>query len=82
LTKSSFTATPKHKAILKNFPKVMTPNGPATTELTIVQGEWKGADTKYLVTMAGIPGDIAASVENDRLTMTGGGLEVAFIRED
>jgi hypothetical protein len=82
LTKSTFTATPKHKAILKNFPKVMTPNGPATTELTTVQGEWKGADTKYLVTMAGIPGDIAGAVENDRLTMTGGGLEVAFIRED
>jgi len=82
LTKSSFTATPKHKAILKNFPKVMTPNGPATAELTTVQGEWKGADTKYLLTMAGLSGDIAGSVENDRLTMTGAGLEMAFVRED
>jgi hypothetical protein len=32
--------------------------------------------------MAGLSGDIAASIENDRLTMTGGGLEVAFLRED
>lgn len=82
LTKANFTATPKHKAILKNFPKVMTPMGPASTELQTLQGEWKGADTKYLLTMAGISGDIAGSIENDRLTMTGGGLELAFLRED
>src|SRR5204863_2749288 len=28
MTKTTFTATPKHKAIFKNFPKVMTPVGP------------------------------------------------------
>jgi len=82
LTKATFTATPKNKAIFKNFPKAMSPLGPTTTELATIQGEWKGADAKYLLTMAGLSGDIAASIENDRLTMTGGGLEVAFLRED
>jgi hypothetical protein len=82
MSKASFTATPKHRAILKNVPKVMTPAGPATTELQTVQGEWKGADTKYLVTLTGMPGEIAGSIENDRLTMVGAGSEMAFIRED
>src|SRR5205814_8912818 len=57
MSKASFTATPKHRAFLKNVPKVMTPAGPGSTELQSVQGEWKGAEGKYLITLSGFAGD-------------------------
>jgi hypothetical protein len=81
MTKTSFIATPKQRAFLKNVPKVLTPAGPRSTELQTVQGDWKKVEPKYSITLAGLP-EISGAIENDRLTMTGAGMDMAFVRED
>jgi len=81
MSKASFVATPKQRAFLKNVPKVLTPSGPGSTELQTVQGEWQKADPKYMITLSGMP-PITGSIENDRLAMTGAGMDMAFVRED
>jgi hypothetical protein len=81
MSKASFVATPKQRAFLKNVPKVLTPAGPGSTELQTVQGEWQKVDLKYLITLAGLS-PINGAIENDRLALTGGGMDMAFVRED
>jgi hypothetical protein len=70
--RTAFVATTDHKAILKNLPQ------PAQATL---QGEWKGAEGKYILTLPE-KGEVSATVDGDRLTATGGGLELAFSREE
>jgi len=70
-SKTALVATTDHKAILKNMPP------PQSTS----QGEWKGAMGKYILTLPE-KGDVSATVDGDRLTASGGGLELAFSREE
>ena len=83
--KTSFVAATDHQAILKNAPRVMTPAGGApSTDLETRQGQWLGAGGKYLITFTSGSGEAAASVEGDRLTLTGPtlGQGLAFTREN
>ena len=80
-SKAIVVATPDHQAILKNVPRSMIAGGAAATDAQSIQGEWKGADGKYLFAVPGGK-DLIANIENDHLTVTGEGLEVAFSRED
>jgi hypothetical protein len=72
--KTAMVATTDHKVILKNLPQAVSgqPN---------LEGEWKAAEGKYVLTLPG-KGDASAIVDGDRLTVTGGGLELAFSREE
>jgi hypothetical protein len=45
-----------------------------------VQGQWKDADNKYLLSFSGQ--DLPTSVEGDRLSVKNEGLEWVFARED
>jgi len=82
---TSFVAMTDHQAILKNLPQVRLPiagaaptGGPQT-----LKGQWKGGDGKYLLNLSGGPKDeqLAATVEGDRLTITGEGTNLVFDRE-
>ena len=80
--KTMLVAVPNRQAILKNFPRNPTAPGEAQT----VQGKWEGAEGKYILNFSGNLGEIPASVEGDRLTVTGGaslgGMNLAFTREN
>jgi hypothetical protein len=73
-SKTAFVATTDNKAILKNAPPSISPQ-------PTLQGEWKGAQGKYIVTLPE-KGEVSAMVDGDRLTVTGGGIELAFSREE
>jgi hypothetical protein len=72
--KTALIATTDHKTILKNVP-------PPLSQQPTLEGEWKGAEGKYILTLQG-KGDVSANVDGDRLTATGEGLELAFSREE
>jgi len=72
--KTAMVATTENKAILKNLPQSISPQ-------PTLEGEWKGADGKYVLSLAG-KGDVSATVDGDRLTLAGSGLELAFSREE
>ena len=85
-SKTSFVAKTDHQATLKNLPQVSMPgsaamagSGPQT-----VQGQWKNLDGKYQITItsAGREADLAATVEGDRITIAGEGMNLVFSRED
>jgi hypothetical protein len=53
---------------------------PPAPVIQTVQGQWKDADNKYLLTVSGQ--DLPASVENDRLSVKVESLDWVFTRED
>ena len=80
-SKATFVATTEHQAILKNVPHAMyAAGGMPSTDVQTLQGQWKGSDGKYQLTMAGK--EYSANVEADRITVTGEGMEIALVRED
>jgi hypothetical protein len=72
--KTAMVATTDHKAILKNLPQAVSPQ-------PNLEGDWKGAEGKYILNLPG-KGEASANVDGDRLTVTGGGLDLAFSREE
>jgi Colicin V production protein len=73
-SKTALAATTEHKVILKNLP-------PSTSAQPTLQGAWQGAQGKYILTLPD-KGDVSATVDGDRLTASGGGIELAFSREE
>ena len=83
--KTSFVAMTDHQAILKEVPPVRLPTagaapsgGPQT-----LKGQWKGAQGKYILSLSGGAKEeqFSATVEGDRLTIGGEGLNLIFDRE-
>jgi hypothetical protein len=81
-TRTSLVATTDEKAFLKNMPS-MTP-GAQPGEGQKFEGEWKGADGNYIVSLTadGRAQQLTAQVQGDRLTLSGLGSDLAFSRED
>jgi uncharacterized membrane protein required for colicin V production len=77
--KTSLVAMTDHQAILKNLPSLKAPGaGPQT-----LQGTWKSMDSQYSFSLgSGGSEELAATLENDRLTLKNPGLELVFERED
>jgi hypothetical protein len=75
-----------NKAIFKNLPVVRSPaaGGAGSAGPQDYQGQWKNVDGKYQigVSIAGRESYLAASIERDRLTITGDGKNLVFSRED
>jgi hypothetical protein len=80
--KTTFVATTEQQAFLKGLPRPSNPGQPA--DLQTLQGQWKGADGSYVLSMNsdGKPQEMTAHVQGDRLTISGTGTELAFVREN
>lgn len=83
--KTSFVAMTDHQAILKNVPQVRLPapgtvssGGPQT-----LKGGWKSLDGKYQLALSGGTKEeaLTATIQGDRLTIGGEGMELVFDRE-
>lgn len=72
--KTGLAATTENKVILKNLP-------PSLSQQPTLEGQWSGAQGKYMVTLPG-KGEVSTEVDGDRLTMTGGGVDLSFAREE
>jgi hypothetical protein len=80
--KASFVGTTEQQAFLKNMPR---PNaGAPSADLQKMEGQWKSNGDNYLLTMTadGKPLELTAHVQGDRLTVSGTGMDLVFIRED
>jgi uncharacterized membrane protein required for colicin V production len=80
--KATFVATTEQQAFLKNMPRLAA--GAQPGDLQTLQGQWKGADGSYVLTLNsdGKTQDMTAKVQGDRLTISGSGMDLAFARED
>ena len=83
--KTSFVAMTDQRAILKEVPAVRLPTAtavPAGGPQTL-KGQWKGAQGKYILSLAGGAKEeqLSATVEGDRLTIGSEGLNLVFDRE-
>jgi hypothetical protein len=85
-SKTGFLAKTDHQATLSNVPQlgVAAAGAASAPALQTIQGQWKNLDGKYQVTFSagGKEGQMAATIEGDRLTMTGDGMTLVFGRED
>jgi hypothetical protein len=85
-SKTGLVVKTDHQVTLKNVPQIKPPAGAATSApaLQTVQGQWKNQDGKYqiMLSAAGKDGELAATLEGDRLTMVGEGIIWVFTRED
>jgi len=73
-SKTAMVAMIDNKAILKNLPQSVSPQ-------PTLEGQWSGAQGKYTINLPG-KGEVSANVDGDRLTVSGGGLDLAFAREE
>lgn len=82
--RASFVATPEPEAqaFLKNMPR-LTP-GATPGDVLRMEGQWKSSGDNYTLTMTaeGKTQEITAHVAGDRLSVSGAGVELVFIRED
>jgi len=81
-SKASFVATTEQQAFLKNLPRLTA--GAPPGDLQKLEGQWKSNGDNYTLTMTGDGQtlELNVSIQNDRLTVTGAGMDLVFIRED
>jgi hypothetical protein len=81
--KAVFVATPEQQAFLKNVPSLKPAPG-AGSNLQTLQGEWKGADGNYdlTITSDGKAEQMKADLQGSRLNVTAPGIGLVFSRED
>lgn len=80
-SKATFVATTGQQAFLKNMPKT---GATQPSDVQTMQGQWKGSDGSYTLNMNadGKSQDLTATVQGDRLTISGTGFDLAFSHED
>jgi hypothetical protein len=84
-SKTVLVAMTDQQILFKNYPHVkITPGSPPVTESLNVPGQWRSSEGKYALTYTvdGRAEESTASIEGDRVTVTGQGLGMVFIRED
>ncbi len=81
-SRASFVATTEHQAFLKNMPRLAA--GATSTDLQKMEGQWKSNGDNYALdlTVDGKTLDMAAYIAGDRITISGPGMEIVFVRED
>jgi hypothetical protein len=83
--KTSFVAAPGQQAFLKNVPHVRVSAGaPPTTEFQTLIGQWKesGASYELSFTIENVPTTLTGEIVGERLTVTGSGMNLSFVREE
>jgi len=85
-SKASLVAMTDHQAILKNTTPLKLPTAGAALSITLqtLKGQWKDLDGKYQLALSGGAKDelLTATIDGDRMTISGEGLGLAFDRED
>jgi len=82
-SKTTLTVKTDHQVALRNAPQLQAPAGdaiPAPSNQTL-EGQWKNVDGKYQISIAG-GGDLNVAMDQDRMTLSGEGLNLVFSRED
>ena len=80
--KTMLIAGTDHHVVIKNIPQVKQQSGqPPTTELQTLQGQWKGENGDYGLSLTD-GGKRKAKLESGRLVVTGEGLDLVFTPED
>ncbi len=78
--KTTAVARPDHQIMIRNVPGLKMPTaGAAASAPQTLQGQWKG-EGRYLLALSGT--EVPATVEGDRLTIKGEGMDLVFSRED
>ena len=83
--KTILVAMQDQQILFKNFPHVkITAGTPPVTESLNIPGQWRSSEGKYALnyTVDGKAEESTASIEGDRMTVTGQGLGMVFNRED
>lgn len=81
--KTSLVAGPDHQVVIRNLPQVnLQPGQPVTADVRTVDGQWKGSDGNYELTLAGGTDQRTAKLEGNRLVVSGEGLALVFVKED
>jgi hypothetical protein len=74
--KALLVAMPNNQVVIKNVPGLKLPPNAAPGNLQTLQGQWKDAGNGYQLSISGQ--DVPATVEGDRLTIKGEGLDLVF----
>ena len=79
-SKAILVGTTEQQVFLKNMPRGSGQSG----DLQKMEGQWKSAGDNYALTMTadGKTLELTAHAQGDRLTVSGLGMELVFIRED
>lgn len=76
--KTALVARPDYQLTVKDIPGLKLPtSAAAANNLQTLQGQWKESDGKYQVSINGQ--DVPASVDGERLTIKGEGMDLVFI---
>ncbi len=84
-SQTSFVAMTDHQALFKNLPQVRLPAQGAPTAATggqnqTLQGQWKGGEGKYEVTLSGGTEQLV-TIDGERLKTNYEGIELVLVRE-
>ena len=74
--KGTLVAMPDNQVIIKNVPGLKLPANAAQGNLQTLQGQWKDAGNGYQISISGQ--EAPATVEGDRLTIKGEGMDLVF----
>lgn len=82
--RTSLVAMTDQKALLKNLPHMTATAGGVSTALQTIEGQWKGGESKYIFTFNtdGRSEEMIGEIRGDRLSLTGQGMGLAFVRAD
>ncbi len=81
-SRTSFVATPEQQVFLKNMPRMTA--GATSGDLQKMEGQWKGSGDSYSLSLTaeGKTQEMAAHIAGDRLSVSGPGMDLVFVRED
>jgi hypothetical protein len=82
-SKTSLVAMSDHKVIMKNVPP-LGQTAASGAGLQTLQGQWTSVDGKYTISVSSgaTTQDLAATIDGDRLTIKGSGMDMVFERQD
>ncbi len=80
--RASFVATTEQQAFLKNMPRFTA--GATAVDLQKMEGQWKSSGDGYALTLTseGKPQEMTAHISGDRLSVSGPGMDLVFVRQD
>lgn len=81
-SRASFVATTEQQAFLKNMPRFTA--GAVSGDLQKMEGQWKSSGDNYTLTLTadGKTQEMTAHIAGDRLSVSGPGMDLVFVRED